>query len=267
MIIPEIAAGAAGELDDLRAACDAAVDRLLASGADAVVVLGAGDRTRWLPNEAYGSFAPFGVSIEVALQPGAAPDAEPTGVRAVPSTGVRAVPSTGLMARPQQGRAVSLRAPQDPPSRPRPGLPLSVAVGAWLLARRRHTLTVSAVAVDADADAAHCAGLAAQLAARPEPVALLVMGDGSACRGEKSPGYDDPRAQPYDDAVAQALATADVSVLRGLDRQLSAELLVAGRAPWQVLAGVAGDSPWRGHLSYYAAPYGVAYFVADWEPR
>jgi hypothetical protein len=96
-------------------------------------------------------------------------------------------------------------------------------------------------------------------------VALLVMGDGSACRGERSPGYDDPRARPYDDAVARALATADLAVLRGLDGDLSAELLVAGRAPWQVLAeAVAGA--WRGRLAYYAAPYGVAYFVAGWEP-
>jgi hypothetical protein len=97
-------------------------------------------------------------------------------------------------------------------------------------------------------------------------VALLVMGDGSARRGEKAPGYDDPRARPYDDAVARALATADLAALRGLDPGLAAELLASGRAPWQVLAGAAAGTGWRGDLSYYAAPYGVAYFVAGWRP-
>jgi hypothetical protein len=225
LIIPEIAAGAASELDDLRAACDTAVAGLADSGADAVVVLGAGDRTRWLPGDAYGSFAPFGVSIEVPLVAGV------------------------------------------PPASGRPGLPLSVTVGAWLLARGRHGLPVTAASVAADADAADCAGLAAQLRSRADRVALLVMGDGSACRGEKAPGYDDPRAEPYDDAVARALDTADADALLALDGVLSDELLVAGRAPWQVLAAAVDATRWRGRLAYYAAPYGVAYFVAAWDPR
>ena len=97
-----------------------------------------------------------------------------------------------------------------------------------------------------------------------DPWALLVMGDGSACRGQKAPGYDDPRAQPYDDAVARALADADAAALAGLDPVLSAELLVAGRAPWQVLAERYGAPPCRGAATCldYGAPYGVAYFVA-----
>jgi hypothetical protein len=226
LIIPEIAAGAAAELDDLRTACDGAIDGLAGSGADTLVVLGAGGHTRWLPAYAHGSFAPFGVSIEVTLAAGA--------------------PAAGDL----------------------PGLPLSVAVGAWLLARRRDALAgvrVAAATVAADALAADRARLAASLAHRPGRVALLVMGDGSACRGQRSPGYDDPRARPYDDAVARAMDTADLAVLRDLDGDLSAGLLVAGRAPWQVLAEAAAGGAWRGRLSYYAAPYGVAYFVAGWE--
>jgi hypothetical protein len=225
LIIPEIAAGAAAELDELRSACDGVIDGMAADGVDAVVVLGAGARTRWLPREAYGTFAPFGVSIEVTLA----------------------------------------RSSRQAGAGPR--LPLSVAIGAWLLARRRWSgPPVAAATVAADADPAECARMAGELRGRPDRVALLVMGDGSACRGEKAPGYDDPRARPYDDAVARALATADLAVLRELDRDLSAELLVAGRAPWQVLAGAAAGAGWRGHLSYYAAPYGVAYFVAGWRP-
>jgi hypothetical protein len=92
------------------------------------------------------------------------------------------------------------------------------------------------------------------------------MGDGSACRGVKAPGYDDPRADGYDAAVARALATADAGALLGLDPVLSDQLRVAGRAPWQVLAGAATATGgrWRGELTYDAAPYGVGYFVASW---
>jgi hypothetical protein len=99
------------------------------------------------------------------------------------------------------------------------------------------------------------------------PWALLVMGDGSASRGLRSPGYDDARAQPYDDVVAAALAAVDLDALHGLDPGLSAELQVAGRPAFQAGAGAVGAAggSWAGNLSYYAAPYGVAYFVATWQ--
>ena len=93
--------------------------------------------------------------------------------------------------------------------------------------------------VSADADAATCAALGATLADRAPRVAMLVMGDASARRSLKGPGYLDERAAPYDEAVARALAEADTAALLALDPALSAELLVAGRAPWQVLAGAA----------------------------
>lgn len=148
-------------------------------------------------------------------------------------------------------------------------LPLSLTVGAWLLGRAGSELPRFATSVAADATPGECAALGAELVRRAEGrVALLVTGDGSACRGEKAPGYDDPRAQAYDEGVARALADADADALHGLDPVLSAELKVAGRAAWQVLAGAAGAAGgrWHGDLTYDAAPYGVAYFVATWEP-
>jgi hypothetical protein len=91
------------------------------------------------------------------------------------------------------------------------------------------------------------------------------MGDGSACRTLKAPGYLDERAEPYDAAVAAALGAADTAVLAGLDAELSAALKVSGRAPWQVLAGAAeGTAGLGGELLYDQAPYGVGYFVAAW---
>ncbi|MBQ1073684.1 class III extradiol dioxygenase subunit B-like domain-containing protein [Micromonospora sp. C31] len=148
-------------------------------------------------------------------------------------------------------------------------LPLSLTVGAWLLGRSRTELPRLARSVAADASPAECAELGAALGAAPEPrTALLVTGDGSACRGPKSPGYDDPRAEAYDDGVARALADADTGALLDLDPVRSAELRVAGRAPWQVLAGAvrAAGGDWRGELRHHSAPYGVAYFVASWAP-
>jgi hypothetical protein len=121
------------------------------------------------------------------------------------------------------------------------------------------------VSLAPDEPAEDCAAGGARIGA-DQPWGLLVMGDGSACRGVKAPGYDDPRAQAYDDGVARALAEADVEALLSLDPVLSAELKVAGRAPWQVLAGAAraAGGGWRGELHHYSAPYGVAYFVANW---
>jgi aromatic ring-opening dioxygenase LigB subunit len=120
------------------------------------------------------------------------------------------------------------------------------------------------------AGAAGIAAGSAGAAAVPDdrPVALLVMGDGTARRGEKAPGYADPRAEAFDATVVRALAGGDPRTLADLDPTLAAELLVAGRAPWQVLAGAAlaarPGGAWRADLRYADAPYGVGYAVASW---
>jgi hypothetical protein len=45
LLVPEIAAGAASETEDLRAACDTAVNRLVSTAPDALVLIGAGSAT------------------------------------------------------------------------------------------------------------------------------------------------------------------------------------------------------------------------------
>jgi hypothetical protein len=157
----------------------------------------------------------------------------------------------------------------DESSSPRLGVPLSLLIGGWLLDQSGVTNPTSGISVSDDLPAAACAELGAELATAADRLALLVMGDGSACRGAGAPGYDHPRAEPYDKEVACALATADAEALLALDPDLSARLLVAGRAPWQVLAGaaLASGGPYRGDLLHDEAPYGVAYFVASWERR
>ncbi|QLQ39939.1 hypothetical protein [Micromonospora robiginosa] len=224
LLVPEVAGAAAPELDDLRAAADAAVARLLAAGPEVLLLVGAGPGTERLGTADYGSLRPFGLDRFVRLWK-------------VNCSGVDA-------------------------------LPLSLTIGAWLVNRSGTELPRRAWTVAADATPAEAVELGATLVPDGDPrCALLVLGDGSACRGVKAPGYDDPRAEAYDEGVAAALAKADADALRGLDPVLSAELTVAGRAAWQVLAGAVGAAggDWRGELGYHRAPYGVAYFVANWE--
>jgi hypothetical protein len=113
-----------------------------------------------------------------------------------------------------------------------------------------------------------CMKLGRALAERAERVALLVMGDGSARRTAKAPGYLDERAVPFDDGIARALAEADTAARAAVDPKAASAVMAAGRAPWQVLAGAvdASGGPWCGRLLRYEAPYGVGYFSAFWEP-
>jgi len=67
--VPRVAAGAAGELDGLRAACDEAVRRLLAAEPERLYVMGAGERARCHGPGDHGSFAGYGVDLTVRLGP------------------------------------------------------------------------------------------------------------------------------------------------------------------------------------------------------
>jgi hypothetical protein len=150
-------------------------------------------------------------------------------------------------------------------------LPLSLTIGLWLLEQHAPDLPRLLFGVHAETEPERCATLGATLADRAARVAMLAMGDGSARRSVKGPGYLDARAEAFDDGVAAALAAAEPQALHDLDPVLAGELLVAGRAPWQVLAGAAearaaAAPALTGDLRYVAAPYGVCYFVATWLP-
>ncbi|MFD9354579.1 hypothetical protein [Streptomyces sp. NPDC060031] len=144
-------------------------------------------------------------------------------------------------------------------------LPPSLAVGAWLLGRAGWgAAPVEGLGVEDALETARCLDAGRELAARDDRVALLVMGDGSACRTLKAPGYLDERAAAFDAAAGRALGAADVPALTALDAGLASELQAAGRAPWQVLAGAAEGAGLAGRLLFEDAPYGVGYFVAAW---
>ena len=148
-----------------------------------------------------------------------------------------------------------------------PTLPLSLTIGAWLLDRGGAVFPSLLFGVTADSPADRAAALGAALAEREERVAMLVMGDGSARRSAKGPGGLDPDAERFDADVEQALRTGSASALMAVDPARAERLLVAGRAPWQVLAGAADGADWRGQVLWFGAPYGVTYLVATWAPR
>ncbi|MFI7104548.1 class III extradiol dioxygenase subunit B-like domain-containing protein [Streptomyces sp. NPDC050161] len=224
LLVPEVASGAAAELDGLRAACFDALGVLAAARPDRLVVIGPAEQAGRGPHPqgATGSFRDFGVATEV-----------------------------------------SLGAAERTPERP---LPPSLAVGAWLLSRTDWAdAPVEGLGVGEPLSPGRCLSVGREIAASSARVALLVMGDGSACRTVKAPGYLDERAEPFDAEVARALGAADTDALAALDEELAAELKASGRACWQVLAGAAQEgAPLGGELLYDQAPYGVGYFVAAW---
>lgn len=213
LLVPEIASGAAAELDGLRAACDKALQRL--EHVDVLAVVGSGPVTwAYAPGRAAGSLAGYGMDIRVG-------SGEPV-------------------------------------------LPLSLTVGLWLVERSAIPSEPYLQAVRDDTSPADCARLGSELARAADRVGLIVMGDGSARREARSPGYVDARATGFDAQARHALATGDTRTLLDLDPHLAGELLTAGRAPWQVLAGAAGREPFTTELLADEAPYGVCYLVASW---
>jgi hypothetical protein len=218
LLVPGVGAGASGELDGLRVACDAAVLDLLAAEPTLVVVVGGAPVVGPFGDDAWGSLAGFGVRVPVGSGPG-----EPT-------------------------------------------LPLSLTLGRWLVKRADGGARPLLFGVEPDAGTARCLALGEALAGRADRVALLVMGDGSARRSVKGPGGLDPAAEPFDAGVADALAAGDPDALASLDPADAADLLAAGRAPWQVLAGAARGAAWQGAVTWTGSPYGVTYLVATWTP-
>jgi hypothetical protein len=231
LLVPELAGGAAAELDPLRAACGRALSAVLAA-ADLVVVVGDGPAWAVPRPSAPGTFRPYGADVAVSL---------PT--------------------------QVDLDLPGLPPPARLEELPLSLAVAAHLLAGvdappgRVFAATVPP-SLGPGAAAAVGRGMTAAGAAGGR-VGLVAMGDLSACRTERAPGAFRAEAAGFDASVAEAFRTGKPERLLDLDPAQAGELLVAGRVPLQVLAGACHGGPaMRGQVLYDDAPYGVGYLVA-----
>lgn len=202
LLRPGIATGIEIETQSLRSACNTAINRLIGSSPNQLLVVGSdGPLVDWL------AFAP------------------------------------GL------------------PDGAREPMPLSLQVGAWLLSGRSLPCEPIYRAIGRDGEPV------TPWPELPAATGVLVMGDGSARRSLKGPGYLDERAEPFDAAIVKALADGSPKLLAYLDQKLADELLVAGAPAWRAAARLLGlNSSWHADVIYADAPYGVMYAVASWLP-
>ena len=236
LLVSELAGEAAPELDPLRAACHHALAAVVAA-ADLVILVGDGPMWGIPEAAAPGSFGPYGVDIQVTLP---------------------ALTDLDLSSLPAPARL--------------PALPLSLAVAAHLLAGLDPPpvrLFAATVPASLGPGAAAAIGSALTAATRDwsaggGSVGLLAMADLSACRTEWAPGAFRAEAADLDASVAEALRAGKPGRLLDMDPAVAADLMVAGRAPLQVLAGAFEDEPTtiHGRVLYEDAPYGVGYLVA-----
>ncbi len=234
MLVPALAAGAAGDLGELRGACTAAVDSLLAARPRIVLMLGAGDRKRRFRSADHGSFAAYGVDLRVGFGD--------EGNDGTPFDELSMLVGCWLLDRALTDRPLAQR-------------PRRVGVG-----------------VPADLPTDDCVALGTQLAEEgrlhdPDTrVALLVMGDAAARRATAAPGAPDEEADTFDRRAEAALRSGDPAALRDLDAGLAARVGAVGRAPWQVLAGALGRGRWHAQLRYVGTPLEVTYLAGTWRP-
>jgi hypothetical protein len=200
--------GRAAVLPELRSACAEAVARLLREGPEVIVVVG--------PAAATGEWDAAGRLDAAAFAPGAAV----WGPAAVSGPAVSGPAVSGSVAMGGAGT-----------------LPLSLGLGVTLLDQVGYRGVRRLFAVGPDAPTGACAALGAELAVGAGRTALLVMGDGSARRSPKAPGHLDPRAEPFDAGVEQAVRAGRLGALLELDEALARDLMATGRPAWQVLAG------------------------------
>lgn len=139
-------------------------------------------------------------------------------------------------------------------------LPLPLLIGAHLTRGQDRSFVV----IDPTTNSADCVELGQELAGAASRVALLVMGDGSARHDVKAPGYVDPRAADWDRDVHEMFRAGQLAALADLDAALADELMCAGRAPWQVLAGAAAATQVTTEAATLSVPFGVGYHVSRW---
>ncbi|TQF66234.1 hypothetical protein FK531_17015 [Rhodococcus spelaei] len=226
LLIPALAGAAAAETADLREASLAAA-LALGERAPDWTVIGVGPTESEVPADARGTFRGYGVDVRISM-----------------SAGVAAVAD--------------------------PDLPLAALIAGWLRAEASPWSSATAVIVAEDTSPVYCAELGARLRdtfdAESGPRGLLVVADGANTLTAKAPGAFDDRAPQAQRELDHALDVGDLEYLRQLDPVACRDLGIAGRAAWQVLAGVFGDDAPRCDTYYRGAPYGVGYHVGMWLP-
>jgi hypothetical protein len=107
------------------------------------------------------------------------------------------------------------------------------------------------------------AGVSRLASLAPQPpgagAALLVVGNGSACRSERAPGHLDERAFAFDAALRAALVSGDAS---WSDAGLGTDLLASLDGIRELLPRLPAGC--EAVVDYEDDPYGVQYWVMRW---
>jgi len=281
LLIPAALGSAASDPPaELRSVADAAgraVSGLAGARPDLIVVVGGGAAEREYGADASGGLHAFGVDVTVGPGEPVLPLSLTVGRWLLEGAGIQvreeapdpAVGLVGAGAGVPGGYGAGLSAEPAGIPREAPGVPGEGGIpgDAVNLPGGGAELGIAVVfqEVARNTAAGACLKLGRILADRAPRVALLAMGDACARPARGDPDVPDPAARDYDEEVAEALAAADARWLARLDPAADDELVVAGRAAWQVLAGAARGTRMQGQLLCMAAPYGVTYLVASWE--
>lgn len=226
LLVPALAGPRAFDAEPIRAATLAAAADLAAASADWVAI-GAADTVDDPALAGCGTFARYGVDVEVCLRAG---DHGPAGF----------LPLSMLIAAwlREQAGAKSVRpvvvAPDTRPAE-------CARIGAELAA---------------DVDAA--AGPVGVLVVGDGAISLSARAPGGGLR---------EAAVDLQARIDAAIAEADLASLAALDVAECVTEGVAGRVAWQVSAALCADSAVESELRCAQAPFGVGYDVAVWTPR
>ncbi len=241
LLVPGLAPGLASTVPELTDSCRSAIVAL--TGVDRIVLLTSGPRMRDLGVRAH--------------QPAVV---HPPGTR---------ITTAGLTGSrwPAHFDAELSGGPSELPSsteRPPPGV--GVIVGAALLAASG--LDIPTVAIELSDDQA-CSDHVLKAVALPDvPVGVLVVGEGSAARGDESPNGGSAGAAALDHRLSAALASGDPHALAAVVaavRSAADQLMFTAGPSFLALAALTADQPPdAAQLLYDAAPFGVGYLVATW---
>ncbi|QCQ90785.1 class III extradiol dioxygenase subunit B-like domain-containing protein [Rhodococcus sp. SGAir0479] len=234
LLVPELTGAAASETDQLRRAALDVASRLGRVSTEWTVLAVAdpdAPSAGEVAPEKCGSFAGFGVDVRVSLSPDAS------------------------------GRDTDR------------SMPLPALVAGWLRGAAAPDARVRVRLLAPETTSDDCVRLGrelrAELDARPEPQALLVVADGANTLTDKAPGAFDERSPHIQSGLDAALADGDCDALGRLDPGTCREIGLAGRAAWQTFAAVfsgPAGGPRKSESLYAGAPYGVGYHVGMWLP-
>lgn len=247
LLVPGAAGRSADPLVGLREAALAAVARVVDSGAQTIVVVAPGARTRTLDAPLRASLTAAGIPDSLLTWPVPGPAGAP--VPSVPSA-----VALHLLA-----QVAPARVAPDARQEARAGTGQGLGLG---------TGRVRVVEVAPDEPVERLRDLGAALVV-DVPTGLVVVGSLSARHGPDAPVADDPGAPAFDTALLADLTDAGPDALGRLGArtaQQAGALAVTGWAPWQVLLGTTGGARVRGELLASGEPAGAAHAVLLWTP-